>query len=848
MRTLKSFLLLCFFCFLTTAIFAQQAKLKKAKKLMEEFNFQGAVELYLDVLDKYDDAEAKINIAECYRMLRNPSEMEYWYGQVALLPQAPPINLLYYAQALQMNNKCDKALEWVNKYLKIIPDDTRALFLLKACEESTVANLRASGALYDVQIRSELSSKGDDFAPTLFKEEGKDKIIIVSTRDMVRGALPTKVVRDNWTNEGFSQLYQTDMRLIDEKTYSYKYGEVKDYTKNIKKTQYHIGPIAFSADASEAYFSATDLDGKSKSDDGSLRVKIYKINKKGKSWSEPKSMPFNDEEYNAMHPSLSADGTMLFFASDMPGGFGGLDLYVCYMEEGRWSVPINLGPTINTEGDEVFPYIHGEGQNATLYFSSNGHIGLGGLDIYMSKENYGSWMEPTNLGYPVNSTFDDFSIAMNADRTHGYFASNRNGTSSDPNTGGDDIFSFTKLSISVEVLVFDRKTQMPLENAEVYTACTAVESYTTNPDGKVLLEVGLDHPCDFAAEKVSYRPNTTRADYELLKKQTPGSTIVIQIPLDLERVFDVGGTIIDGFSRMPLKDALVRLKYDCEGEIDELTALTDDEGNYEFLEIREDCDYQIIVSKDGYTKASSTFTTKNVKDGGETIFINLAINCLPGVEDCPTPIDFPADCIPTGHRDSDGNYECEKEDGTREYYDANGNHIYSVTPNGDTIRHRWETGMPRVVHIFYDFDRANVRDDARPSLDSLVALMKMFPEASVRFTSHTDARGTKAYNRSLSNRRAESVVRYLISNGINKRRLKAKGMGEEVMLNDCYDGIPCSEEEHQENRRTEFTVINWDGSGRELKSEKDMRGIKIDRCLKCDEAPKVEDGDSTSIE
>jgi outer membrane protein OmpA-like peptidoglycan-associated protein/tetratricopeptide (TPR) repeat protein len=842
MRLLKSFFLLLFMCLFALSLSAQapKGKLKRAKKAMDAFNYQEAIELYLDILNKHDDSEAKMNVAECYRMLRNSDEMEYWYGQVAVLPQAPPINILYYAQALQMNGKFDKAKEWVKQYLEIIPDDTRALFLLKACEEAVVDNLRASGALYDVKPREEINSPADEFGPIMYKEEGQEKLLFVSTRDKVKGTFPTGVVRDNWTNDGFSQLFNIDMKLKDEKTYTYDYENLK-FFKDLKKTKRHIGPVSFSKEGNQAYFSASDLDGKAGGEDGALRMKIYKVDKNGKKWSSPQGVTFNDEEYNVMHPSLSADGTMLFFASDMPLGFGGMDLYVCYLENGRWSQPINLGPTINTEGDETFPFIHGDGTEYTLYFTSNGHTGLGGHDIYMAKENFGTWMEPTNLGYPVNSNKDDFSFTINDEKTHGYFASNRNATDEEPseNSGGDDIFSFSKLSVSVEVLVFDKNTEMPLEGAEVYTACTNVESYTTNPDGKAFLEVGLDNPCDFAAEKLGFKPNNVRTKATDIKA---GQTIVIQIPLDVERVFDVGGTVIDGYTNLPLKDALVRLKSDCEGEQDEQSVLTDADGYYEFLEIKEDCDFQIIVSKEGFTKGSATFTTKNVDEGEEAILIDLAINCLPGTENCGGGI-VPDDCNPTGNTDEMGNTECIDSLGNKNYYDTEGELVYKVSPEGDTTWYKLQEGVPQVLNIYYDFDRANIREDARPRLDSVVAFMNMFPEATLRFTSHTDARGSKGYNRRLSRRRAEAVVRYLITNGIPKRRLKAKGMGETVMVNDCYDGIPCSEAQHQENRRTEFTVVNWDGSGRELKSIHNMNGIIIDPCTNCDNAPNVEEVD-----
>ncbi len=845
MRFFKSFFLLAFLCFFAVSLSAQapKGKLRRAKKAMETSNYLKATELYLNILEKYDDAEAKINIAECYRMLRNSDEMEYWYGQAALLPQSPPLTLLYYAQALQMNGKYDKAKKWAQEYLEIIPGDTRALFLLKACEEDVVANLRATGALYDVQSRDEINSDKDDFGPAFYKEGDQEKLVVVSTRDRVRGKFPTRVIEDGWTGDGFSQLFVIDKDLKDEKTYTYDYKNFESF-KKLHKAKYHIGPVSFSKDGNIAYFSATDLDGRADGDNDSIRTKIYKVDKKGKKWSSPQGIVFNSEDYDVMHPSLSADGTMLFFAANMPLGFGGMDLYVSYLDNGVWSQPINLGPTINTEGDETFPFIHGDGTEYTLYFSSNGHTGLGGLDIYMAKENFGTWMEPTNLGYPVNSNFDDFSFIINEEKTHGYFASNRNAKKDELNEtrGGDDIFSFSKLSVSVEVLVFDKTTEKPLPGAEVYTACTNVESYTTNEDGKAFLEVGLDNPCDFAAEYLGYKPNNVRTKATDIKA---GQTIVIPIGLEVERVFDVGGTVVDGYTGLPLKDALVRLKSDCEGKQDEQSVLTDDQGYYEFLEIKEDCDFQVIVSKEGFTKGSATFTTKNVESGEEAILIDLAINCLPGFGDCPDDKEFPSDCNPTGNRDEWGNDECIDSIGNKKYIDTDGDVVYEVSPEGDTTWYKLQEDVPQVLNIYYDFDRANIRDDARPRLDSLIAFLNMFPEASVKFTSHTDARGSKIYNRRLSRRRAESVVRYLIGNGIAGKRIKDRGRkmgkGESIMVNDCYDGIPCTEEQHQENRRTEFTIVDWDGTGRELKSIHNMQGIYVDPCKNCNNAPTVEE-------
>jgi hypothetical protein len=151
-----------------------------------------------------------------------------------------------------------------------------------------------------------------------------------------------------------------------------------------------------------------------------------------------------------------------------------------------------------------------------------------------------------------------------------------------------------------------------------------------------------------------------------------------------------------------------------------------------------------------------------------------------------------------------------------------------------------EEGDLEVVNIYYDFDDARIRRDARPALDDLVKLLKIYPEMKIKLTSHTDARGKKAYNKRLSKRRAEAVVKYLMSEGIEKNRLQAKGMGEQVMINDCYDGVTCSELQHQENRRTEFVIIEFVPPGVDPTSKR-PDNINVDACNDCPIAPEVEE-------
>ena len=808
---LTLFLLLC-----ATAADAQSGKLKRAKKHMENMEYQAAVDLYLQVLDKSDNSEAKIGIADAYRHLNNCNEMEYWYGQVVLLPSSDPSAMLYYAKALHCTGNNPKAKIWVERYLKQDPSSPQAQFLLKALNEDVVQNLRASGALYKVENLKDLNSDKDEYCALPYKD---NQVVFVSDRENLK----EPVLRtDAWTGKAFTALYSADRRLLDDKEKKYAYGKPTKFSKTLN-SKYNDGPITFAPGGTEAYFSRNNMDGRS--DDGLWRIKIYRALGNDQNWEKPQGVPFNSDEYSVLHPSLAEKGDLLFFASNMPGGFGGYDLYVSYMEEGRWSPPVNLGPEINTDGDEVFPYIHPDG---TLYFASNGLIGLGGYDIYMAKENFGMYTGPTNLGYPINTLADDFGMFMSKDKTHGYFASNRDG-----GQGGDDIYAFTKLSVEVEVIVLDSVTGMPLEGAEVFTPCSAVKSFVTNADGKVFMEIGLDKACDFAAEKTPYKPNSKRQSTKDLK---PGELMVVQIPLTLECFIDLKGAVLDGSSNEPLDGALITITSNCGSGLDSATTITDRNGRYQFLELPEDCEFMVKVSKVGYTGNVMKFTTKNCAT--DTI-VDWVINCIgehcgdgagqdnnnPNCVDCPKTIpNDTTDCKWLTAKDKNRYYVCPPNDT-----------IFGLTPNGDTIKFYRNTpalGPKELVHIFYDFDDASIRPDAQPGLDKLLKFMQDYPGAKIEITSHTDARGSAAYNQRLSNRRAEAVVRYLIANGISKKRLKAKGMGEEVMVNDCYDGVECDEAQHQENRRTEFQVIEFDQSGEKIKSRRPDR-VQVNPCKNC---------------
>ncbi|MGH1337576.1 MAG: OmpA family protein [Aureispira sp.] len=824
---LTAFILLA----LSTAVDAQRPKLNRAERLMGQHNYAAAIDLYLSILDKGNDSEAVKGIAEAYRHIGDPDETEYWYGLVARMPNAPQKSWLYYAQALQRNGKCQEAKEWAEKYVtQIEPNNTQALWLVKSCEEDVVQDLRASGKLYKVEPVDAINTEEDEFSPMFFKND----LVFVSSRDR-KAAMK---LDDRWTDKEskpYTEIYITKRNQVGEpEEYNYNYGEVEKFSSSLS-SKYHDGPLTFNAEFNEVYYTRSNMN---KADDNIIRLKVYQSRGAPKKYSEPRPLPFNSDEYSVVHPSLSDDGEMLFFASDMPGGFGGFDLYVSYLEDNRWSPPVNLGPTINTEGNELFPFHH---ESGTLYFASNGLIGLGGLDIYKTTENYGAWTDPINLGYPINTVDDDFGFILNSDQTHGYFSSNRKGK------GGDDIYTFTKLSVTVIITAFDEETQMPIEAADIFTPCSEVQNLLTNQDGKVTIELPLDQACDFAAEKLGYQPNSVRLSS---KNEPPGKTLYVQIPLKLECIFIVSGTIIDGFSNQPIDSALVRLESACGGEQDELSLYTDSEGRYEFRDVREDCDIRVTVSKPGFTDGSVTFKTgtecgtniansKVDSPGPGVIVTSIPLYCYgPNCEGENDTTGIGPDDPLKVTTDSSGAKITDLVDGTRikedldgTKYRDNGNGVWEKLP---------EPGTLEVVNIYYDFNDARIRRDARPALDNLVKLLNYYPEMKIQLTSHTDARGKKGYNKRLSKRRAEAVVKYLMTAGIDKKRLQAKGRGEEIMINDCYDGVTCSELQHQENRRTEFVILEYVPPGMESQSKR-PENIKVDACTDCPVAPEVEE-------
>ncbi|MGK0388202.1 MAG: hypothetical protein ACI94Y_000930 [Maribacter sp.] len=828
MRTGLLLLMSIFVFFVSIDSLSAQSKLrmKAAKHSMEILNYQGAIKEYNYILSKHDNAEAKINLAECYLKVSDIDNSEYWYGQVVILPEAECIHYLKYGQALMRNGKCDMAVGWFEKFIECAPDDMRGRHLLRACDYEEELERKNAG-IYDIE-HMPFNSGLDDFGPMIYGDG------VVFASETHESGISKRL--HCWTGNEFLDLRyvtrdstgtQTDSLGQESTCGSYEYSDPENFSNQLN-TKFHDATPSFSEDEKTIYFTRNNLlKGRARKDDeGIIRLKIYSAEGGGSggnaSFNNVESLPFNSDEYSVVHPSLSLKGDYLYFASDMPGGFGGMDLYVSEQEDGRWGPPINLGPEVNTEGQEVFPYF---AKDNKLYFSSDGHVGLGGLDIYQieKKDGFNEWGDIINIGAPLNSLDDDFGYIINEEGNHGYFTSDREG-----GFGDDDIYSFCKNATELEIYVYDEETNEPIEGAEVVSDCTGNTVYT-DEEGKATVIQRNNQCCEFTASKEIYEDNSKEGC------TIPRANTLVEIPLKKPYECILTGTVTQAGE--PIASTPVLLTSDCG---DDQSTTTNDDGTYEFI-LRDLCIYTVSVQPPaGFLSiAEKEFSTRD--DDGEII------------GDCKFVKDFPfaGDNSIVGNKkkiigyDKDGNPIYGPSDGS-DYIDpvtgervpyARGvdrgswtmDNIISEAAKNDPydcceLIESLQTGagkigaspsviytapgepIPYLLHIYYDFDQSYIRDDASPELNKLLALLNENPMIEIELGSHTDSRGSNSYNTRLSQRRSEAVVRWLKDQGIEGSRLAAQGYGETMNINNCVNNVPCSEGEHQLNRRTEFRV------------------------------------------
>jgi len=605
---------------------------KRADKLFDRYEYVDAIEAYEKLIQK-GKANSYVykQLAIASYKTSNFEDAERFYKRY-LRRNSNPESIAYYnyAQTLLINEKLDDFKQAMLDFAERAPQDPRAKAFLE--NPDYFSDLTSIPPRFQLNKMS-LNSKYSDFGA--YEHDGR--LYFVSARNESGKTY-------GWDNEPSLDVFVAENVAGTFKNEKEIKGEIN--------TKFHEGSIAITKDKSTIYFTRNDyLNGNYRKDDeGVNHLKIYKASFINGMYQDVQDLPINDVSYSNANPALSPDGTQLFFSSDRPGGYGASDLYVVDInEDGTFGDPKNLGGAINTEERENFPFLD---QQGTLYFSSDGHLGLGGLDVYYSKLNEGDFLPPQNLGVPLNSNADDFAFTYNGNVEKGFVSSNRNeskkGQRTDHIYRANLIYPLEQTSITVEVV--DAETDQALEGAQV-------------------LFYGEDQK-------------------EFSRQRTNASGLSNQF-------LPTGQT------------------------------------------------YDLQVNMKDYKSQSNTLNIPETQ-----MYMKVALE--------PEMTAVEAEMLILQER------------------------------------------------IFFDYDKALIRPESALELDKLITVLKENPELNIQIVSHTDERGSEAYNMELSVKRAKNTMDYLVEYGIDASRLSAEGKGKSEPINECNEG--CTDEEHEENRRSEFKV------------------------------------------
>lgn len=622
------------------------ALIKAGDKAVDNLSYSQAVQKYEKALNgQPENIDLKLKLANAHRLQNNSIASEKYYQEVADSIGLPAEEQLHFAQVLMKNKKYDEAKGYLKTYLKDNPTDVLASDLLASIDN--INELKEDTSAY---ILTELPL---DFLVSMYGSAKYGNGIVVSGETEIVSAKSA----NPWTGYSFLDMFYLEKDSDGNWEIPVLFGEGLN-------GPFHDGTATFSKDQNTIIYTRSAMRNEKKrllNEENENQFFLYTSKKEDGKWSEPVKLPFNNVDYSIGHPSLTDDGKTLYFSSDMPGGYGGSDLYKSTYEGNSWSQPINLGSSINTPGNEVFPHVDKDGK---LYFSSEGHRTLGGLDVFVSEQLAGVWSSPINLAYPLNSSRDDFAILVNEDDSTGFVSSNRSGV--------DMVYEYQRIAATFVLKGIAKK----------------------------------------------------KAD------------------------------------NLPIDDVTITLINFTDGDTAIYT--TEENGTFRFSLLPEK-NYKVIGEKEGFFTLTEEFATDRSR-----MEKDIALS-------------FEIDEI------------IASEEGT-----GSGN----PKDGSATAAKVYEIGG-----IYYDYNKSDISPNAQPALDKLAKLLKDNPNVKIEVHSHADSRGSDDYNMNLSNRRAQSVVNYLVKAGVAKANLSSKGFGESQPVNKCIDGVECSEEEHQANRRSEFIVL-----------------------------------------
>ncbi|MRX41964.1 OmpA family protein [Flavobacterium sp. LC2016-23] len=453
----RTFLLL--FLSATFFAFSQESKIRKANEKYDNLAYIDAIEIYKKVAERgYKSKELFQKLGNSYYFNGQLPEANKWYTQLFKMNTKKADNFVNpeyyyrYSQTLKSAGNQEKADEYLNLFAKQSENEIRAKLYIN--NKDYLEEIKMNSGRYTLQ-HTGINTMYSEYGAAFFK----NNFVFASSRINFKGAKK----RNKWDNQAYTNL------LVSKVGKDGTLGEPQLFSKKLSSKFNESTPV-FTKDGKTVYFTRNNyLNGKiRKSSDDVILLKIYKASYRNGEWQDIKELPFNSNEYSVAHPALSPDEKTLYFASNMPGTLGQSDLFkVKIYQDDSYSKPENLGPEINTEERETFPFVS---EDNKLYFSSSGQLGLGGLDIYVSQINPdGSLSRIVNLGEPVNSSFDDFCYYVNPKSNKGFFSSNRN-----MGLGFDDIYKFTEdkplqtdSNKTIDLNLIDKETNYPIPNAAI---------------------------------------------------------------------------------------------------------------------------------------------------------------------------------------------------------------------------------------------------------------------------------------------------------------------------------------------------------------------------------------------
>jgi outer membrane protein OmpA-like peptidoglycan-associated protein len=700
---------------------AQKLKERMADRYEEVFDYPKMALIYEDIVGSgKGDADDLRNLAQAYQKMGMPLKAESTYEKLVASGKATPEDILAYAEQQRANGHYAVALAQYQAYSNMRPEDTRVKGYLN--NPAVFDNMMRDSTRQTIR-KLPINSPQADLAPSVMEE----LLVFSSARGDGVGGSRTYA----WDDQPYLNLYTALLK-----------GETAEEPLVLRSdlnSRYHDGTASFDSVANRVYFTRNNVfyGTVKKAKDGNLNLGIYFADVVTGEFGQPEwghLIPFdhNDPEFNYGHPCISPDGTKLFFVSDRPGGEGGTDIWYSPNFGSSWGAPVNMGPRVNTPGNEMFPYLH---RDSTLYFASTGHPGLGGTDIFYSRLGTSGPGLAFNLGYPMNTRYNDHSLIFFNDTT-GFFTSDRPG-----GEGSDDVYGCTvpPPMIFLSGIVIDKETRQPIEGAAIVMKDDKgefIKRYNVQSEvgGKFKIDVEYHDRYLLVANKDGY----FQREMEISTNNDPLEQIVVEMT---KYDYAAEGVVYNGETMQPLAGATVQLTDGTDQVLETIT--TDASGKYAFP-LKPESDYRLKVDKEGFFKQSARISTK----GKPSSVITTDFKLFPLVVD----------------------------------------------------------QVVRLDNIFYDYAKWNIRPDAAVELDKLVATLVDNPTVKIELSSHTDCRGKDAYNMSLSEKRAKSAVEYIISKGIPKENITSKGYGESQPSEDC-ECTKCTEEQHQNNRRTEFKVL-----------------------------------------